>query len=337
MNHLTDEIITQLIDGSLERSSREDCLQHISECDICFVKHASLKVSHIEMTEADLLQTPHYLKKIAMSKLDLLEKVEEKQGIVEKFNSFISNILKPQSRLVPVLVTALLLVVVLVNIENDSEDGIILNKPSSFMVSSLDSASVTIPSEAFTSVSTVSSLDSASVTIPSEAFTSVSTVSSLDSASVAIPSEVFTALPFRTSENFNEPDRAFAYIQIEKEEYKGLVQSLSRSKQYKADVNKQRAYAKLMKKTPQLTLSQSASQRFDKFEQAMSYEYDGLKRHIMIPDLKLLNKATIVDSLYKLGLNYKFIYSNQNFKQVPPPGYFLAPKDTIYIYFGDSE
>ena len=89
--------------------------------------------------------------------------------------------------------------------------------------------------------------------------------------------------------------------------------------------------------SPDVEKKLSASQRFDKFALAMSGEYDGLKRHIMIPDLKLLNKETIVDSLYNLGLNYKFIYSNQNFKQVPPPGYFLAPKDTIYIYFGDSK
>ena len=111
---------------------------------------------------------------------------------------------------------------------------------------------------------------------------------------------------------------------------------------HKSDVKKQKAYAEFKKNTHLRTLSKETnltmSGDYKKLVSInMKMEFNEFKRYIMIPDLKLLNKETIVDSLYNLGLNIKFFYSNQGFRQVPLPGDSLAPKDTVYVYLDDSE
>ena len=55
MNHLKEENIIALIDSAtIEPSVKE----HLSECDLCFRKYATIKSNYLELKDAQLEKTP---------------------------------------------------------------------------------------------------------------------------------------------------------------------------------------------------------------------------------------------------------------------------------------
>ena len=73
MDHIKEDILYSLIDGSIEGSKRETHESHISDCDDCFSKYASLKSSYTEIESTELKSAP----------ADLIKRAELELGITK--------------------------------------------------------------------------------------------------------------------------------------------------------------------------------------------------------------------------------------------------------------
>jgi len=114
MDHIKEDILYSLIDGSIEGSERETHESHISECDACFSKYASLKSSYTEIESTELKSAPADLIKRAELELGITKKEPKPQPKPKPWDALIEIIQnKLNDLLVPVLapITALLLIV----------------------------------------------------------------------------------------------------------------------------------------------------------------------------------------------------------------------------------
>ena len=114
MDHIKEDILYSLIDGSIEGSERETHESHISECDACFSMYATLKSSFTEIESTDLKTTPADLIKRAEIELGFGKKTTKPPRKPKPWDALIEIIQnKLNDLLVPVLapVTALLLIV----------------------------------------------------------------------------------------------------------------------------------------------------------------------------------------------------------------------------------